>query len=109
MRVPILLTAMAILVGCTSKSNSAATILDKLTNLPIDSVRVWTVVKTEAEEMEYVATYSDRSGMFSTKEVMEGSKQCPNVTLIFEKPGYNTKSQVFNCDSSVQTVQLEPK
>jgi hypothetical protein len=102
-------SCLLIACSCASEKHKPSTVLNKATNLPVDSVRVWTIVNNENNNMEILATYSDSNGVFSAKEMMEWSKQCPTVTLIFEKEGYNTTSVVFRCNESLPGVFLEPK
>ena len=74
-------------------------ILDKTTNLPIDSVLI-TVKNGEINE------YSDSTGSFEARSISGGIYSCPLLGLGFTKEGYETVTGDYD-NSGITKIYLE--
>lgn len=94
------------LVSCEGPKTYSVTVVDKATQLPLDSVLVKVVVKAgDKEKTSYnLEGYTDTSGKF-TREVMIGyglSLSRWDFYMEYSKPGYAQKTEKNRTEGRVE-------
>ncbi len=85
-KIILVLVFIAFFTACGDCLQTATGVLiDKQTNLPIDSVFV-----KNKNEYKSDFTYSDKNGNFTLESISGGLFSCPPMTVILSKEGYET-------------------
>jgi len=96
----ILICLTSLLCACDCSQRVKGVILDKATNLPIDSV----LITGKSGE---ITEYSDSTGSFDASSISGGLYSCPLLGLAFTKEGYETLMSDYSNSGNIINIYLE--
>jgi hypothetical protein len=100
LRISILLFVFAVFVSCDCLQHVQGTVIDAETQQPIRDV----IVKRNT----YQVCYTDSLGTFEFRVIAGGLFGCPNISVYFEKEGYNKITKQYpSCCTENDIIVLE--
>lgn len=94
------LSTMMILSSCDCLQNVTGTVIDAETNQPIQGAQV------HKQQREYDKDETDENGKFAIESISGGLFDCPPMTIVVSKDGYETKTvEIDNAED--KTIKLK--
>ncbi|MEZ4722920.1 MAG: hypothetical protein R2813_13685 [Flavobacteriales bacterium] len=100
----LILFSIALITGCDCNEQSAGTVLDDETGIPLDSVHVRSFYGDINEDNETFYMMTDSTGAFTSNNAHKGAANC-DLYVTFARDGYKAE-QLHNPRKAVE-VRME--